>query len=108
MVLRKSILILLLWLPGMAWAQNEWWSEMWVEETGDEEAVAEMSDLMQQLQAQPVNINDTQAVAELPFISPFQRKALRNYILLHGQLEQSRPQAFARGCFLCPDSTVLR
>ena len=69
-----------------ATAQVEEAIEQWVEETDDSEAAADLSDLLQQLQAHPVNLNDTLAVAQLPFLSSFQIQALRNYILLHGQL----------------------
>lgn len=81
----KGLIVVLFLLPVMASAQvlDE---EAWLEEYGDEAAAGAMSDYYMQLAVEPVNINDTQSVAALPFISPFQLASLRNYIALYGQL----------------------
>ena len=71
--------------------------EDWVEETGDTWAAGEMSDQWQQLLARPVNLNDSAAVADLWLLSPFQRKALHNYIVLHGQLLSHKELLFVPG-----------
>ena len=63
MVLRRWIIALLLLLPMPLAAQTDEALEAWVEETGDEQAAGEMSDQWRQLQAQPVNLNDSTAVA---------------------------------------------
>lgn len=86
MVLKKLALLFWLILPMALSAQVEVDLEQWVEETGDEEAASEFSDAVSELLSHPVNINDTLALARVPFLSPFQRRALGNYILLYGQL----------------------
>ncbi len=73
-------------LPLTAMAQVEEALEQWMEETDDSQAAGEMSDQVQQLRAVPVNLNDTLALDEVPFFTPFQRKAIRNYIILYGQM----------------------
>lgn len=60
--------------------------EQWLGEEGSEAEAAELNDLLLQLREEPVNVNDTASLATLPFFSPFQIKALRNYMLLYGQL----------------------
>ena len=98
MVLRRWFILLFALLPLAASAQVvEETIEQWVEETEDSQAAADLSDLLQQLQAHPVNLNDTTAVAQLPFITPFHVKALRNYILLHGQLMSHKELQFIPG-----------
>lgn len=78
--------MLCLLLPVISHAQIEDAIEQWLGEEVGEEMAAEMNDLLLQLRQEPVNVNDTLSMSTLPFISPFQTKALRNYILLHGQL----------------------
>lgn len=97
MVLKRWFILLLMLLPLTVSAQVEEALEQWMEETDNSEAAADMSDLLQQLQAHPVNLNDTLAVAQLPFLSPFQLKALRNYIILHGQLLSHKELLFVPG-----------
>lgn len=103
MVLRRWIIALLLLLPMPLAAQTDEALEAWVEETGDEQAAGEMSDQWRQLQAQPVNLNDSTAVAGLYLLTPFQRQALHNYILLHGQLLSHAELLFVPGF----DSTTV-
>lgn len=86
MFLRRCTILLILLLPLSAIAQIEESVEQWIAETENEQAAGDMNDLLLHLNANPVNINDTSAVASLPFITPFQLKALKNYIILHGQL----------------------
>lgn len=84
--IRRVIVLFLLVLPVTAVAQIDDAIEQWVDEHGSDANVSELSDLLQQFADNPVNLNDTVAVASLPFLSPFQLKALRNYIMLYGQL----------------------
>lgn len=83
---RKFIILLLLLLPLTAAAQVEDALEQWVEEREGDANAAELNDLLLQLADAPVNLNDTAAIATLPFLSPFQIRSLRNYIQLYGQL----------------------
>lgn len=85
-IVRRILLIIMLAVPVGALAQVEDAIEQWLVEEGSEEAAAELNDLMLQLRQEPLNVNDTHSMGLLPFISPFQLKALRNYMLLHGQL----------------------
>ena len=94
MFLRRYIIWLALLLPFSAAAQVEDAVEQWVEETEDVQAAGDMNDLLLQLRAEPINLNDTTAVAALPLVTPFQLKALKNYILLHGQLLSIKELAF--------------
>lgn len=104
MVLRRWTLLLLLLVPIVAGAQVEEALEQWVEETDDTWAAGEMNDRWLQLLHNPVNINDTTAYGSLPFLSPFQRQALRNYIVLHGQLLSLSELLFVPGF----DSVAVR
>lgn len=91
MHLKTWILTVALMLPAVAAAQVsgdvDESIEQWVEETGDDASASELNDQLLELRDMPVNINDTLAARRLPLISPFMEKALRNYILLYGQLE---------------------
>lgn len=90
-------MLVLMTLSLMATAQEDMRLEAWVEETGDTWAAGEMSDRWQALLAHPVNLNDSSAVAELFLLSPFQRQALHNYILLYGQLLSHKELLFVPG-----------
>ncbi|MBR4506537.1 MAG: hypothetical protein IKP21_07165 [Bacteroidales bacterium] len=103
MLLKRWFIMLVLILPLAAAAQVEESLEDWLQEDASEAEAAETSDLMQDYIANKVNINDTVAMAEVPFISPFQLKALRNYITLHGQLLSLKELAFIPGF----DSTTI-
>lgn len=85
-MIRRLIVLLLLFLPLSAVGQIDDAIEQWVEEHGSEANVAELSDILIQLTDNPVNLNDTAALSSLPFLSPFQIKSLCNYIMLYGQL----------------------
>lgn len=69
----------------------------WLMEGMSEETAAEINDLLLSLHENPVNINDTTAMASLPFITPFQHKALCYYIMLYGQLLSIKELAFVPG-----------
>ena len=97
MLLRRWLIILLMFLPLAGAAQVEESIEDWLQEDGNEEVGAEMNDVLQEYMADKVNINDTAAMASMPFISPFQIKALCNYITLHGQLLSLKELAFVPG-----------
>lgn len=84
-VIRRFIMLLLLFVPWSALAQVEDAVELWADERG-ETGAADLNDMMLHLADNPVNLNDTHAVSTIPFISPFQLNSLKNYILLHGQL----------------------
>ena len=75
---------MLLLSPWVAKAQVDDAVELWVEERG-ESGAADLHDLLLQLADNPVNLNDTDAVSAVPFVSPFQLRSLKNYILLHIQ-----------------------
>lgn len=83
---RRLIVLFLFVLPMTVEAQVDDAIEQWVEDNGSEGNVSELCDLLLSLADNPVNLNDTAAVSSLPFLSPFQVKALRNYIALYGQL----------------------
>lgn len=76
---------MLLLSPWVAKAQVDDAVELWVEERG-ESGAADLHDLLLQLADNPVNLNDTNALSIIPFVSPFQQRSLKNYIILHGQL----------------------
>lgn len=84
MVLKHWLIVICL-LPLVATAQVPE-EDLWLEEYGNEATAGAMSDYLMQLVLEPVNVNDSLAVRELPMVTPFQIKALRNYIILHGQL----------------------
>lgn len=97
MFLKRWVIILILLLPLTAAAQVEECLEDWLQEDASEEQAAEMNDMMQEYISNKVNINDTIAIASLPFLNPFQLKALSNYIILHGQLLSLKELAFVPG-----------
>ena len=96
-MIRRLIVFLFLAMPLAAAAQIDDAIEQWVEDHGSEGNVSELHDLMLQLADNPVNLNDTASVAVLPFLSPFQIKALRNYIMLYGQLLSVKELYFVPG-----------
>lgn len=71
--------------PLVMVAQVEDAVELWADDRG-ETGAADLNDLLLQLKDSPVNLNDTNAMSSVPFISPFQLNSLKNYIFLHGQL----------------------
>lgn len=88
------LLLLLLFLPGLAGAQNmidDFWRgylEMWSEHYDQEEMPDDVIERLQELLEQPVNLNDTtqEQLLELPFVSPQQVLALKAYINQTGPL----------------------
>ena len=98
MVLKRWILVwLVLLIPMGVAAQQEEWIEPWVEETDDAQAAAEMHDQWLELQHRPGNINDTNSLDRLFFLTPFQRQALRNYLTLYGQMVSLKELRFVPG-----------
>lgn len=85
MSMKKVIVVLFLLLPLISVAQVEDAVELWTDERG-ESGAADMNDFLLQLSDSPVNLNDTNAIATIPFVSLFQLNSLKNYIILHGQL----------------------
>ena len=85
-MIRRLLIFLLLFLPLASTAQIDDAIEQWVEDHGSDANVSELSDLLIQLADNPVNLNDTNAVSIIPFVTPFQLRSLKNYIILHGQL----------------------
>lgn len=85
-MIRRLIIIMLFTMPLTMAAQVDDAIEQWVEDHGSDGNVSELSDFLIQLADNPVNLNDTASMAMMPFLSPFQIKSLRNYIILHGQL----------------------
>lgn len=85
-MIRRLVILLLFSLPLSLAAQVDDAIEQWVEDYGSDGNVSELNDLLLQLADNPMNLNDTASLDMLPFLSPFQVKALRNYIILHGQL----------------------
>lgn len=97
MVLRRWLITVLLLLPQLAVSQVETAIEQWVEETDDTWAAAEMSDQWLELRQHPVNINDTHSHERLFFLTPFQRQALCNYLILYGQMLSLKELRFVPG-----------
>lgn len=84
MSLRPWIIALLLLLPVPLVAQVDEALEQWVSEVESDEQAGAYADELAELADRRLNINDTSAMAQL--LSPFQLKALQNYIILYGQL----------------------
>lgn len=97
MAIRRWLIVLLLLMPTLASAQVETLLEPWVEETDDTWAAGEMHDQWLELGDRPVNLNDTHSLDRLFFLSPFQRQALRNYLMLYGQLLSFKELGFVPG-----------
>lgn len=85
-IVRRFLLLLQLLLPLAATAQVDEAIEQWLTEGGSESVASDLSDRLLQLADSPVNLNDTAALDDIPFLSPFQIRALRNYVQLYGQL----------------------
>lgn len=97
MAIKRWVVVLLMGLPWMAWGQSDYEVEQWLQDEGSEAMVADWHDRLAELQADPVNINDTVGVARLPFLSPFHRQALKNYIRLYGDLLSDKELALVPG-----------
>lgn len=96
-LIRRLLLVVLLTFPIPLMAQVDDAVEQWLEEGASEQDASELSDWIQLLRDDPVNVNDTSAVAALPFLSPFQLQALKNYIRLYGQLVSLKELHFVPG-----------
>lgn len=86
LLIRRLIIVAMLFVPVFSAAQVDDAIEQWVDERGSEVDAAELSDLLLHFADHPANLNDTASLSSVPFLSPFQIKALRNYIMLYGQL----------------------
>lgn len=87
MFLRVCIFTAFLLASLVAFAQSpDEALEQWLDEGAAEEQVGAVADHLLQLAEEPVNLNDTSLLDEVPFLSAFQRMALRNYIVLYGQM----------------------
>lgn len=76
---------------SMAQSDADGWQdliEQWAEHYDSESIPDDLVEYLQDLSDNPVNLNDTssQALEGLPFLTDFQRKALRAYICQNGQM----------------------
>ncbi|MBQ9417305.1 MAG: hypothetical protein IJU19_01860 [Bacteroidales bacterium] len=101
--MKRWLLIILVSVCPMAWGQVDYEVEQWLQDEGSETAASEWHDRIEELRDAPVNINDTVEVERLPFLTPFHRQALKNYIRLYGDLLSSNELALVPGF----DSTLL-
>lgn len=83
----------LLLLPLAATAQVEGWFD----EGDDAEAMGELNDMAEEWHSHRINLNDTASLCDVPIVSPFQRRALASYIVLHGQLLSTAELRFVPG-----------
>ena len=97
MVLRRWLIVLCMLMPVVAAGQVEDAIEQWLEDGVTEEQVGAAVDRIYELMDNPLNINDTAAVRDMPFMTPFCHRALCNYIVLHGQLLSLKELAFVPG-----------
>ena len=84
-------------IPLSAMAQVDDAIEQWMQEDVSEDNAAAAADMIMQLSVDPVNINDTAAVRDLPLMTPFRYRALCNYIILYGQLMSTKELALIPG-----------
>ncbi|MCR5589169.1 MAG: hypothetical protein K6F72_06100 [Bacteroidales bacterium] len=89
--------MLLALVPLCATAQVDDAIEQWMQEDVPEEQAAAAVDMLMQLNYEPVSINDTAAVRELPLMTPFRYRALCNNITLYGQLLSTKELALIPG-----------
>ncbi len=97
MVLKRWIIALLLLVPLSTMAQIDDALEEWMQQDVGEEQAAAVADEIMQLAMEPVNINDTAAVRQLPLMTTFRYRALCNYITLYGQLLSIKELALVPG-----------
>lgn len=103
MAIKRWLLLIAFTLPLPLSGQVEDALEQWLQDEGSEASAADQVDRLSELAASPVNINDTHALSQIPFISPFQAQALKNYIFLYGELLSLKELAFVPGF----DSTTI-
>ena len=96
MSLKPWIIALLVSFPAVAAAQVDELLEQMAAE-GSEVAAETYADELQELRDFRPNINDTATLFSLPLLSPFQQRALSNYILLYGQLLSHKELAMVPG-----------
>jgi len=96
----KVITLLMLLVPLLANAQVDEVLEQWSTEGGEDgggEGAAVFYDELQELRGSRPNLNDTAVLSGIPILSVFQRSALKNYILLYGQLLSHKELALMPG-----------
>ena len=98
MSLKACFLVIFLTLvPLVVMAQVDEVLEQMVGETENDEQAAAWADQLMELRESRPNLNDTTSLASLPLLSPFQAKALKNYITLYGQLLSYKELGFIPG-----------
>lgn len=103
MSLKSWFIIILTLVPLTVGAQWDEALEQMVGETeNDNHAAAWVDQLMEMAENKP-NLNDTSSLETIPILTPFQAKALKNYILLYGQLLSHKELGFIYGF----DSTLI-
>ena len=95
--MRWWLIIIMTLMPLSAMAQVDDAIEQWMQEDVSEDNAAAAADVIMQLNDDPVNINDTAAVRDLPLMTPFRYRALCNYIKLYGQLMSTKELALIPG-----------
>lgn len=95
--MRWWFIIIMTLMPLSAMAQVDDAIEQWMQEDVSEDNAAAAADMIMQLSVDPVNINDTAAVRDLPLMTPFRYRALCNYIILYGQLMSTKELALIPG-----------
>ena len=97
MVMKRWFIPLLVLMPLCVTAQVDDAIEQWLQEDVAESQAAAVVDMLMQLNDEPVNINDTAAVRELPLMTPFCYRSLCNYIRLYGQILSTKELALIPG-----------
>lgn len=103
MVLKRWLILLLLMLPLATYGQVEDAMEQWMLDGGSESEAADMHDRLMELANDPININDTANLTQIPFLTPFRIQALKNYIRLYGELLSLKELRYVSGF----DSTTI-
>ena len=106
--MKRLLLVLLLFLPLVLPAQEDWlrhW-EAWAEENEEETLPEELVEMLSSFHDNPFNINDTSSdrLLTLPVVSQFQWECLKAYIAQQGQLQSVAELSFVNGF----DSITLR
>ena len=102
MSLKAWVITTLMFLPALAAAQVDEALEQLAAEDGETTAQV-LVDELNEMRDLHTNINDTAALFALPLLSPFQQRALTNYIVLYGQLLSHKELALIPGF----DSTTV-
>ena len=103
MSLKAWLLVIFAIAPFVASAQVDEALEQMVAETESDDQAAAWADWLTEIHENRINLNDTATLNALPLLSPFQVKALKNYISLYGQLLSHKELRFIPGF----DSTLV-